>query len=97
MLSIEIHLLILAGLLLSAFAGGYLLRSGKLRSSRKKILELEKEMLRNHAAILELQKEKVALVKEKVSLVGQMNESRIPVIPIKAEKEGGKGKVQNNT
>jgi hypothetical protein len=77
MLAIEITLSVLplSGLMLTAFALGFLLRGKQLKSSRRKILELEKEMLSNHADILDLQKEKAILIK-------QMRESKIPVIPM---------------
>lgn len=82
MLIIEFNLsiLLLAGFLLAAFAVGYFIRSSQIHMHRKKIMELEKEMLNNHAQILELEKEKAALIK-------QMRESKIPVIPIKSPKE----------
>lgn len=82
MLVIEFNLSIflLAGFLLVAFAFGYLIRTGQMYMLRKKIMELEKEMLNNHAQILELEREKAALIR-------QMKESKIPVIPIKSSKE----------
>jgi hypothetical protein len=82
MLAIEITISILplTGLMLTAFAVGFLLRGSQLKSSRRKILELEKEMLSNHADILELQKERAIMTK-------QMRESKIPVIPMNSPKE----------
>jgi hypothetical protein len=82
MLAIEltIGILPLSLILLSAFFTGFLLRGSQLRSSRKKVLELEKEMLSNHADILELQKEKASMLK-------QMKEAKIPVIPMNTPKE----------
>ncbi|MEP7259167.1 MAG: hypothetical protein ABI687_12270, partial [Flavitalea sp.] len=59
---------------------GFFLRSAQLKDFRKKILDLEKEMLSNHSEILELQKEKGYLIK-------QMKESKIPVIPMSSSKE----------
>ncbi len=70
----------LSGLLLLAFAAGFLLRSAQLRLHRRKVLELEREMLSNHAQILELEKEKAGLVK-------QLKELKIPVIQINATKD----------
>jgi len=82
MLAIEITISVLplSGLMLTAFATGFLLRSKQLISSGKKIIELEREMLSNHADILELQKEKAILIR-------QMRESKIPVIPMNTANE----------
>jgi hypothetical protein len=82
MLAIEITISILplCGILLIAFAVGFVLRGSQLKSARRKILELEKEMLSNHADILELQKERAILTK-------QVREPKIPVIPMNTMKE----------
>jgi len=84
MLPIEltIGVLPLSGIALATFAAGFLLRGAQLRSSRKKIIELEREMLANHADILELQKEKATLLR-------QMRESKIPVIAMNTAIEDG--------
>ncbi len=79
-IQISLNILPVMGLLALAFITGFYLRSKQLKSSRKKIIGLEKEMLRNHADILELQKEKAILIK-------QMKESKIPVIPMKSSKD----------
>ena len=67
MLVIVLHLNIIyiAGLMLAAFLVGYLLRSAQLRKHRRKIQELEQEMLSNHAEILELEKEKAILMRKR--------------------------------
>lgn len=85
MLAIEINLnvLLLIGLLLIAFVLGYLIRRNSIRSFHEKIMDLEIEMLNNHARILELEKEKAAMIK-------QMKEPKIPVIPLKSSKEDDK-------
>lgn len=82
MLAIEITLPVLPLLLAvaAAFIIGFWLRSAQLRSCRKKILELEKEMLSNHADILELQR-------ERANMLRHMKESKIPVIPMNKNKE----------
>ena len=84
MLAIEItiHIIPLGLIFLTAAAVGFLLRSSQLKSSRKKVIELEKEMLSNHAEILELQKEKAQLTRH-------MKESSIPVIAMKTVKDEG--------
>jgi hypothetical protein len=81
MLVIEMNLSIfsLAGLMLAALVLGFLLRTGQIRIQRRKILELEKEMLNNHAQILELEKEKAGLMR-------QMKEQKIPVIPMEGDQ-----------
>jgi len=73
---------------ISLFAGlavfftlvGYISRSTKSVSLRKKVNELEKEMLICHAEILQLQREKIELLKS-------MSEPTIPVISIAASKD----------
>jgi len=77
LIQITISIFPLAGMVCFAFVVGFLLRAAQLKDFRAKILDLEKEMLSNHAEILELQKEKASLHK-------QMKESKIPVIPLKA-------------
>ena len=82
MLAIELSVpvLVLALVVACAFALGFVFRSSQIKSCKKKILELEKEMLNNHAEILELQKERALLVK-------QFKESKIPVIPITTKED----------
>lgn len=84
MLAIELSSLFpFALLVLGAFVFGFLLRGSQIKKSRKRIIELEKEMLNNHAEILELQK-------ERASLLRQMKESKIPVIPMNSNREDDK-------
>ena len=82
MLAIEItfNLLLLTGILIACFGIGFLTRRSQLNSLRRKILELESEMLSNHADILDLQKEKAQLEQ-------QIKQSKIPVIPMRANKD----------
>lgn len=89
MLAIELSIpvLVLGLLLIGAFAVGFVFRSSQIRSCKKKILELEKEMLNNHAEILELQKERASLIK-------QFKESKIPVIPITSKDDNEKRQVK---
>ena len=84
MLAIEISFTLfpLMGILLVAFAVGFMFRSVQIKSYRRKVFDLEKEMLSNHAEILELQK-------ERASLLRQMKESRIPVISMNPAKDDG--------
>lgn len=88
MLAIELAALFpFALLVIGAFAAGFLLRGKQIRNCRRRIIELEKEMLNNHAEILELQK-------ERASLLGQMKESKIPVIPMKSPRDDDKRHVK---
>lgn len=66
MLQIELTLnvLLLFSLLAVVFFIGYRLGAFKMRARDKRITELEKEMLTNHAEILQLQREKVDLMKK---------------------------------
>lgn len=79
-IEISLGLLPLLAVISAAFSLGFILRSSQLRYSRKKVLDLEKEMLDNHAEILELQKERAELLRH-------MKESRIPVITMKTSKD----------
>lgn len=82
MLAIELTLnvFVLAGIALIVFLLGYMIRRKQIRSLKKKVLELETEMLINHADILELQKQKALLEQN-------LQASKIPVIPLNPAKE----------
>lgn len=71
----------LCGVIAVSFITGFLFRSGQLKKAKKKVAGLEKEMVLNHAEILELQKDKLVLQEQ---LKGSSN---IPVIPIIAREE----------
>lgn len=86
-LSIDVSMLV--GILVLAFASGLLFRGAQLKKQKRRIGELEKEMMDNHAEILELQKEKLMLESQ---LKG---ESTIPVIPITAKEEKKSDKPQD--
>jgi hypothetical protein len=77
MLNVEFTLTIFNLVLIVAGAlfAGYLLRSRQLKKKQFKISELRKEIVYNHAQILELQKEYVGLEK---SVHGE----RTPVLPM---------------
>jgi hypothetical protein len=82
MLAIQmtINVFVLAGSLLAVFVLGFIFRSGQIASLRRKIIELENEMLANHSEILELQK-------ENASLAQQMKQAHIPVISMKTSRD----------
>ena len=91
MIAIEltINIVILGAMLLFAFVIGFMLRSRQLKKGRNKVNELERELLRSDASILEMEKEKVTLLQ-------QIKESKIPVIPMKnAKGDGDKNDHQN--
>jgi cell division protein FtsB len=66
MLNVEFTLNVLSLILLvgGSLLAGYLLRSRQLQKKQYKISELRKEIVYNHAQILELQSEYVNLEKE---------------------------------
>ena len=66
--------------LVLGFVIGYILRAKGQRSIRKRLHEMERDMLNDHAEILKLHQEKVTLQQ-------QLKESRIPVITMNATKE----------
>jgi hypothetical protein len=66
-------LIVLTG---SAIFIGYSFRSNKLKKRQMKISELRKEMVYNHAQILELEKENVLLEKE-------IRANKTPVLSLK--------------
>jgi hypothetical protein len=79
MLSVEFTLNVLSLIFLvsGALFAGYLLRSRQLKKKQFKIVELRKEIVYNHAQILELQMEYVALEKT-------MHKTKAPVLPMNA-------------
>jgi len=60
---ISVNALLLLCSLAAAFVTGYMLRSALIKKCRKRIIELEREMLRDNAKILELEKEKADLLR----------------------------------
>jgi hypothetical protein len=82
MLAIELtlNIFVLAGIIVFSILFGFLIRRNQISSLKKKIIELEKEMLNNHADILELQKAKAILEQN-------LQASRIPVIPLNPAKD----------
>lgn len=71
MLAIQIttNIFLLAAAGLVCLALGFLLRQGQLQKNVKQIIELEKEMLRNHAEIIDLHRQ-IDLIKNQQSKTG---------------------------
>jgi hypothetical protein len=88
MLNVEFTLNVLSLILLvgGSLFTGYLLRSRQLKKKQFKISELRKEIVYNHAQILELQSEYVNLEKE-------MKGVKTPVRPMKPTESEIKGSV----
>ena len=79
MLNVELNLSLLSLILIvaGALCTGYLLRSRQLKKKQSKISDLRKEIVYNHAQILEMQMEYVALEKS-------MKTTQATVLPLNA-------------
>lgn len=88
MLNVEFTLNVLSLIFLvgGSLLTGYLLRSRQLKKKQFKISELRKEIVYNHAQILELQSEYVNLEKE-------MKAVKTPVRPMNTKDSDIKGSV----
>jgi hypothetical protein len=80
---LTINVLTLIAIVAGSILAGYLLRSRQLHKKQFRISELRKEIVYNHAQILELQKEYVSLEK---SIKGT-NASPAPVLPMNSVAE----------
>ena len=80
--SISIDVYILAGLLALAAVAGFGLRKWQLAKQKRKIVELEHEMIQAHAELLETQR-------DYCELESKVKENESPVIPIKTKTEAG--------
>lgn len=90
MLAIELTLnvFVFSGIVLASVFVGFMIRRNQISYLKQKIVELEKEMLSNHAEILELQKNKALLEQN-------LQASKIPVIPLNAAKEENPDKLSD--
>lgn len=77
---VSLNAFILIGIVAIAGSIGFFFRSAQLSSLKKKVDELEREMLSSHAEILQLQREKIEVLQK-------LHTPSIPVIPLKAAKE----------
>jgi hypothetical protein len=60
-LEFSMNVLILFAVILSSFFIGFSFRSKQIRKSHSRVMQLETEMIHNHAEILELQKEYITM------------------------------------
>ena len=81
LIKLTLDLSVVVGISVVTFLIGFVFRSSQLKKYKKRVGELESEMMANHAEILELQKERLQL-EEKLK-----DTSNIPVIPIKVKEE----------
>ena len=65
-IAVSVNIFVLAVLLIGAFLLGYIVRTSLVRKCKEKIFELERDMLRDNARILELEKEKADLLNSSV-------------------------------
>ena len=65
-IAVSVNIFVLAVLLIAAFLLGYIVRTSLVRKCKEKIFELERDMLRDNARILELEKEKADLLNSSV-------------------------------
>jgi uncharacterized membrane-anchored protein YhcB (DUF1043 family) len=87
-LSVEISLFI--GIIIGAFVIGFALRGAQIRKLKRRVNDLEKEMMASHAEILELQKDKLVLEEK-------LKGSSIPVIPITVKEDKKTEKLQDKS
>ena len=86
MLAIQIttNIFLLAAAGIICLVLGFLLRQGQLQKSANKIIELEKEMLRNHAEIIDLHRQ-IDLIRNQDSKTGatilKLNDTSIDDAP----------------
>lgn len=76
----NVNIFVVGGIALVSAIVGFLARGNKHLSLKKKITDLENEVLVSHAEILQLQKEKIDLLKS-------ISQPNIPVIPITGAKD----------
>jgi|SRR5580704_9421540 hypothetical protein len=60
-LEFSMNVFILFAVILSSLFIGFSLRSKQIRKNRSRVMQLENEMIHNHAEILELQKEYISM------------------------------------
>ena len=80
-IELTLNVFVLTGIVIGSFLIGFLIKRSQIQSLKRKIVELENEMLNNHADILELQKNKALLEQN-------LQASKIPVIPLNPKEEG---------
>lgn len=79
-IQLTINALLFASIVAAAALLGFIFRSNQIASLKRKVINLENEMLSNHSEILDLQR-------ENASLEQQMQQLHIPVISMKNTRE----------
>ncbi|RYG26409.1 MAG: hypothetical protein EOO01_42045 [Chitinophagaceae bacterium] len=79
-IQLNINALLFTSIVTAAAFLGFIFRSSQIGSLKRKVIELENEMLSNHSEILDLQR-------ENASLELQMKQMHIPVISMKTVRE----------
>lgn len=74
-IELYVYVLWLPLLAIASVMAGMLFRTAQLRKSRKKVLSLENEMMKNHAEILKLQQKIASFEKSSI-------DTTTPVVPI---------------
>jgi type II secretory pathway component PulM len=77
-------ILLIVAVAFLAFVGGYILRKAKAQKMKRRIYELENEMMNNHAEILRLTKE----LSRTASAATSEKAGNAPVITLSASKDG---------
>lgn len=85
---IPVNIYLFGTLIMLALLTGLFIRRIQIKKLKKKVFDLENEMLSNHADILDLQKEKANL-EQKLKVL------HIPVIPISAKDDTTNSKLQD--
>lgn len=79
-MELSLSVFALAGIFAAGVVSGFFLRRRNTAAYDRKIAELEREMVSSHAEILQLQRDKIELIRK-------FETSSIPVIPIKTKEE----------
>jgi len=86
-IELTLNIFVLLGITVLSLFCGFMIRRSQIRSLKRKIVDLEKEMLNNHADILDLQRNK--------SLLEQKQASKIPVITLNPPKDESADKLSD--
>lgn len=88
-IQLTINVLMLGFIVALAAFLGFIFRSQQIGSLKRKVINLENEMLSNHSEILDLQR-------ENASLEQQLQQLHIPVISMKSTREEKSSDLQDS-